>query len=207
MSTEWTAGDLEMGKAYETKTDYPLVTYEGLDHYMGETTLRFKAHGNRYFYVKPGALNTFLKPKVMLAAAPEVPAPAVKVKSLVWSENFEPTKGVSSYNHCLADCSFGIYRIEWKGWKDYPSYGIDFNEEYIGSENYLEDAKAFAQAHYERVTLSAIEPASDAMAIRAQALEEAAQICAEIAEEVNSSLWGGMARHCAEAIRARIQAK
>jgi len=77
MSKEWAVSDLDIGKPYETMRGDLLVTYEGLDYYMGETTIRFKANRNRDFYVKPGELNTFLKPKAMLSAAPDAPGEPV----------------------------------------------------------------------------------------------------------------------------------
>lgn len=73
---------------------------------------------------------------------------AVMVKQLEWSEPSPPKEGVSYYDHCDAETPFGFYRIEWKGWKDYPSFGVDSPSGYIGTEGTLSGAKMLAQADF-----------------------------------------------------------
>lgn len=53
----------------------------------------------------------------------------------------------SPYNHVTAFTPLGIILIEWKGWKETPDYSITFNQEYIGTEYSLDDAKKFAFKH------------------------------------------------------------
>ena len=84
-------------------------------------------------------------------------ATGVRVKPLVWSDESAPND-YCSYDHSFADTPFGRYQIEWKGWKDYPNFTIDFVgnllDQYPG--NTLEDARAAAQAHFDAAVLSAI---------------------------------------------------
>jgi len=62
-------------------------------------------------------------------------------------------EGVSHYNYVTCDTIFGRYKIEWKGWKDYPDYSIYLDQEYITDEAVgLDQAKAAAQADYEART-------------------------------------------------------
>jgi hypothetical protein len=58
-----------------------------------------------------------------------------------WTEPKPPTEGVSYYDHVILRTPFGNFMIEWKGWKESPSYDIMFNNEYVGSECDLNDAK------------------------------------------------------------------
>ena len=80
-----------------------------------------------------------------------------RVKPLVWSDESAPND-YCSYNHSFADTPFGRYQIEWKGWKDYPNFTIDFGgnllDQYPG--NTLEEARAAAQAHFDAAVLSAL---------------------------------------------------
>jgi len=62
-----------------------------------------------------------------------------------WTEPKPPTKGESYYDHTICKTPLGELKIEWKSWKDSPSYDIDLNGEWIGSEYSLEDAKKVAE--------------------------------------------------------------
>jgi uncharacterized protein (DUF2126 family) len=81
----------------------------------------------------------------------------VTVKALVWSVP-SPPNTYCSYDHTFADTPFGRYQIEWKGWKDHPSYGTEFAGQYIGDENSLDAARASAQADYEARITAALSP-------------------------------------------------
>ena len=39
-----------------------------------------------------------------------------------WSDPRSPTEGGCRYNHVTADTPLGTITIEWKGWKDRPSF-------------------------------------------------------------------------------------
>lgn len=59
-----------------------------------------------------------------------------------WTSNQPPTEGYSHYDHTTLDTPLGLFRIEWKGWKDTPSYDIMLNgDRWIGCEYSLGDAK------------------------------------------------------------------
>lgn len=75
-------------------------------------------------------------------------------KPLEWTEESSPNESCP-YDHTQALTPFGYYRITWKSWKDYPSYGVDFGEEYIVEGNTLSLAKEAAQADYDRRVLDA----------------------------------------------------
>ena len=61
-----------------------------------------------------------------------------------WTENKPPTEGISFYNHTITETPIGKIIIEWKGWKDQPSYDIMIDGEWIGVEYELTDAKNIA---------------------------------------------------------------
>lgn len=95
----------------------------------------------------------------------------VKVKLLEWSTIHPPNRIFCPYTHCTAESAFGEFRLEWMAWKGVESgdgsddgvviYGPWQNDEYVGCEYSLEDAKAAAQADYERRVLSALEFVND----------------------------------------------
>lgn len=58
-----------------------------------------------------------------------------------WTEPTKATKGVSSYDHVIAETPIGRMIIEWKSWKDQPSYDVMINNDWVGVEYDLEDAK------------------------------------------------------------------
>ena len=47
---------------------------------------------------------------------------------LAWTEHRPPGLDCR-YDNCSAETPFGVYRIEWKSWKDYPGYTIEFQGE------------------------------------------------------------------------------
>ena len=63
----------------------------------------------------------------------------------VWSDP-SPPNDFCPYDHCSAKVPFGTMRIEWKSWKDYPSYCLYFDagETFIGSFDSLDRAKEHA---------------------------------------------------------------
>jgi len=58
-----------------------------------------------------------------------------------WSKISSATIGVSYYDHTKLDTPLGLFLIEWKSWKEYESYSISLNNEYINTTYSLEDAK------------------------------------------------------------------
>ena len=84
----------------------------------------------------------------------------VRVKPLVWSDRFGPNSECS-YDHITADSALGLYRVEWKGWKDFDPPTVCCGGAFIGCYNTIQSAKAAAQADYEARILAAIEPQPD----------------------------------------------
>jgi hypothetical protein len=73
------------------------------------------------------------------------------VRMLEWSDKFPPNDRIR-YDHCLAESSIGTYSIEWKSWKQYDSYTVHLDGEFIGNGNDLADAKEIAQkSHVETI--------------------------------------------------------
>lgn len=58
-----------------------------------------------------------------------------------WTEPKSPTEGVSFYDHTIAETPIGKVIIEWKSWKESPSYDIELDGEWIGVSYDLETAK------------------------------------------------------------------
>lgn len=115
----------------------------------------------------------------------------VGVKGLAWSEATPPTKDVCSYDHCTAETTFGQYRLEWKSWKGNEARKPPFyepvrtdgsdgvviyapGEQYVGCEYSLDEAKAAAQADFERRIRSALysDAARDVLAERKRQVEK-----------------------------------
>jgi hypothetical protein len=61
-----------------------------------------------------------------------------------WTENKPPTKGISFYDHTISETPIGKIIIEWKSWKDRPSYDVMIDGEWIGVEYELTAAKDIA---------------------------------------------------------------
>lgn len=62
-----------------------------------------------------------------------------------WTEPKPPTEGVSRENHILCETPLGEIIIEWKGWKENPSYSVTLNHtKYLGVGYNLEEVKLVA---------------------------------------------------------------
>lgn len=66
-----------------------------------------------------------------------------------WSESLKADGDKSNYDHVKCESPLGVILIEWKSWKDSPSYGIGLEGQYLGSEYSLEDAKEKAREYLE----------------------------------------------------------
>lgn len=82
----------------------------------------------------------------------------VRVKPLEWSA-LSPPNVACHYNHTYADTPFGRYQIEWKGWKDHPSFTVELagNHLAIYGGNTVERSRELVQADYEARILSALD--------------------------------------------------
>ena len=61
-----------------------------------------------------------------------------------WTEQKPPTEGVSFYDHVSLETPLGLIMIEWKSWKDSPSYDIMIDGNWLGVEYDLGTAKCKA---------------------------------------------------------------
>lgn len=69
------------------------------------------------------------------------------IKKLLWTDPQEPNNEIC-YDHVISTTPFGDITIDWKGWKDYPSYCIhmEFTQDgYVGSHDSLEAAMELAE--------------------------------------------------------------
>lgn len=64
-----------------------------------------------------------------------------------WTEPRPPALGVSYYDHVLCETPLGLVKIEWKSWKQSPDYGVLIENQYLGTEYDLEDAKEVARKY------------------------------------------------------------
>lgn len=62
-----------------------------------------------------------------------------------WTEPNPPTKDVCPYDHVDCDTPLGLMRIDWKSWKESPSYDIELGDFWIGVEYDLDKAKEVAE--------------------------------------------------------------
>ena len=58
-----------------------------------------------------------------------------------WTEPKPPTEGISYYDHTIVETPLGTARIEWKSWKECPSYDIEIENIWVGCEYSLDEAK------------------------------------------------------------------
>ena len=58
-----------------------------------------------------------------------------------WTEPKPPTPNQSYYDHVTAETPLGKVRIEWKSWKEKPSYDVEINNEWILCVYSLKEAK------------------------------------------------------------------
>lgn len=63
-----------------------------------------------------------------------------------WTLEKEPNEKVS-YNHVLLETPIGEYIVDWKGWKENPSYDVSLEGIWLGGEYDLESAKKLAENH------------------------------------------------------------
>jgi len=61
-----------------------------------------------------------------------------------WTEPKSPTDGESYYDHVKCVSPLGLIKIEWKSWKESPSYDVSLDDNWIGQENSLKEAKKLA---------------------------------------------------------------
>lgn len=64
-----------------------------------------------------------------------------------WTEPKKSTDGVSFYDHTIAETPIGRMIIEWKSWKESPSYDVMLDNEWIGVDYDLESAKQIGVNH------------------------------------------------------------
>tara|TARA_B110000902_G_C13977026_1_gene463422 strand:+ start:242 stop:517 length:276 start_codon:yes stop_codon:yes gene_type:complete len=70
---------------------------------------------------------------------------------LIWTDPAPGKEGVSFYDHVIAETPLGNIMLEWKSWKEYddPCGHMPWEEFIV--EATLEDAKAAAQAAWDRM--------------------------------------------------------
>ena len=112
--------------------------------------------------------------RAMLAASPPAGA-EVRVKPLVWEEitqarsDEDPTREPSGDYEAVTPV--GTYYIEMYFGTNSYGWDVSFNGDHVADRDDPDDAKAAAQADYERRILSALEPTPSTDAVRRQARE------------------------------------
>lgn len=80
----------------------------------------------------------------------------IPIKQILW-EGVEPPDKSCSYDHVRGSHPLGEVLISWKSWKNYPSYDLEFRDEYHSNHSTLEGAKETAQFHIDQLVLASIE--------------------------------------------------
>lgn len=70
---------------------------------------------------------------------------------MIWTEPKPPTEGVSYYDHIICNTPLGDIIIDWKSWKDRPSYDVMLDAVWIGVEYDLEKAKEIAYNYLNKI--------------------------------------------------------
>jgi hypothetical protein len=122
-----------------------------------------------------------------------------RVKPLVWRE-------YSNNGNCMAETSIGDYVIEDHGENDWGIWLEDNYSPILGPYKTLEEAKAAAQADYERRILEALEPTpDDARAALEAMLDEAEKRGMLRAAEIVRERWASTNAELEAAIRAEAE--
>ena len=66
-----------------------------------------------------------------------------------WTEKKPPTAGISRYDHTTCESPLGQFMIEWKSWKDEPSYDIKLGDEWLNVAYTLDEAKDVCRKYLE----------------------------------------------------------
>lgn len=80
---------------------------------------------------------------MLLSQNISIPRSSEKSHIMMWTEPEKPNKE-SPYAHTILNTPIGKIIIEWKSWKESPSYDMQLNNEWIGVSYSLEDAKEAA---------------------------------------------------------------
>ena len=64
-----------------------------------------------------------------------------------WTNPESPKEGISYYDHVIAETPIGSAIIEWKSWKDNPSFDLQVGNDWIGCEYSLDAAKELARIY------------------------------------------------------------
>jgi hypothetical protein len=70
-----------------------------------------------------------------------------KTDIMKWTKESKPKEGVSYYDHTILSTPIGTYIIEWKSWKDRPSYDIELDDAWLDCQYSLGDAKTVVESH------------------------------------------------------------
>ena len=66
---------------------------------------------------------------------------------MIWTDPKPPTANQSYYDHVTSETPLGKCIIEWKSWKENPSYDVEINNKWICCVYNLEEAKEAATSH------------------------------------------------------------
>ena len=101
-----------------------------------------------------------------LLSSPELNAHPL-VKELEWSQEFQPGRNNSNYNHVRSITPVGIYVLEWKSWKEHGSvtvylyYPNNNGSDFISAEDNLDAAKTAATTHFRSIVLACLKERLD----------------------------------------------
>lgn len=73
-----------------------------------------------------------------------------------WTEENKPNYQIP-YNHIVCPTPIGDITIEWKGWKERPSYDVMSDDKWLGSEYTLDNAKKLAEKYIDELIGNLVE--------------------------------------------------
>jgi len=103
-----------------------------------------------------------------------------------WTEPKSPSEGVSYYDHAILDTALGQFIIEWKSWKDRPSYDIIHKGNWLGSAMSLADAQRDTTGHIQDMTNSHIKCLIDLVEPGIDGSTVTAKLCLALLEKYNN---------------------
>ena len=81
----------------------------------------------------------------------------MKPTTLKWSEEYPPQKDGIPYDHVTSKTPFGDISIEWKSWKQYDSFVVNFPWGDVSNGDDLNEAKELAQMGWNERVMTCIE--------------------------------------------------
>lgn len=101
--------------------------------------------GGMYCSAEIGIENLTISGDIIFSET-KLPKTGTKQVANQWSKVQEPNLQIL-YNHITLDTPLGLFVIDWKGWKEQPTYDLSLNYEWLDSPFSLEEGKEFVKKY------------------------------------------------------------